>query len=337
MIVRRKLERIGRGALAMAAVAGIALLGWKYGPKTPEAHATVFEKLGAMWMEIPAFKGADGRNSPPRDVTFNGAKLRYTVGHYQADYKRVLDFYEGLYKVDSGWLIPAEDLEKLGMQDDPKSREAAKALRDLDARMSRDFGRVRRTEGSGGGIIVILDPGKNIRERPMAGWAVSMEEYKRTGKLGALGTVKVIFVMAQGLEKSLVFSVWADKELSLETMVPKGGGDAPGEDLADAPRYPGSRRVADFSEKGEGWRSQMLMYESRDDMTSHALYFESTLKTLGWEPMLQPGGASHNGRLEEGRTQTLIFNKEGRELTVIISEKPGTAVVSSAILARREG
>ena len=47
--------------------------------------------------------------------------------------------------------------------------------------MSRDFGRVRRIEGSGGGVVVILDPGKEERESPGGGLAAGQGTVTGTG------------------------------------------------------------------------------------------------------------------------------------------------------------
>lgn len=313
-----------------AVAATLFFVGWRFGPGAPPADAAIFERLNALWPAIPAFTGTPGKFSPPRDVVMNGSRLQYSVGHVEASFHDVLDFYTKLYEVGSGRIVPPGEMEKLKGVSDPKARELVDEVERVDRFMSRFAGRAFRHEGRNGGFVAILDPGPAERGDWGERLKKRLEGFRRTGRLGDLGTGKVVFVQGEGERRSAVLTIWLDKDFSMQSLKGKRGEDLPGSDAPDVPRYPGSTRLLSLAEKGEAWRTHTLIYESGDDLTSQYLHFKSQMKVQGWEEAVLPDSAAPAG----SRVLVFVKEKEQKECAVTLQEDPKRGGAKTVVVYR---
>jgi hypothetical protein len=327
-------SRVGRIGWILAVSVCLLFFGFKWGPKTPEAEAMLFERLGSLWPAIPGFDRAPGRFSPPREVVFNGNKIHYSVGHVEASFKEVLDFYTQIYGVERGRLVPPHVMDKMQEVQDPDIANLVKAVRNADATFSRLAGRVRRIEGQDGGVVVIVDPGKAERDDWGQKLRDRVQRFKETGRLGELGVGKAILVHGAGPGRSTVITIWLDDDFSVRGLVGPPNHDLPGMDEPDVPRYPGSVRILSFSEKGEAWQSHTLVYESPEDLTSQRLHFQSQMKAMGWQETGFADGGPLPGGDQKG-SRMMVFAKKDKECAVTMHEDSRNDNVKTIVACRR--
>ena len=308
-------------------------VGLRWGPGTPEVQATVFERLSGFWPAIPAFNTAPGTFSPPREILLNGSRMHYRVGHVEASFKDVLDFYTELYQAHRGRIVPPELMEKLQSIGDPETQRLVREIQRVDTFMSRFAGRVLRKQGSNSGFVMILDPGKEERGDWGERFHERLERFRDTGRLGDLGVGKVIFVRGTGPDRSLVIAVWLDEDFSVRSLSAPPGEDLPGSDEPDVPRYPGAVRLLSLKEKGEAWRSHTLVYESPDDLTAQFLHYRSQMKAMGWEEAA-PMDEAVREALRGERVRALFFTKKGKECAITLQENAERGTVMTVVLYR---
>lgn len=318
------------GAVFLAVI----FVGLRYGPGARPADAAIFEKLEMLWPQIPAFTGASGKFSPPRDVVLNGNKLQYTVGHVEASVKDVLDFYTNLYETKSGRIVPPAEMEKLKAIPDPDLKPIIEEVGRVDRFMSKYAGKVLRQEGPRGGFVAIVDPGAGQRGDWGEGLGKRLSGLRETGRLGEMGIGKAIFVHRSGENRSVVLTIWLDKDFSVRSLKGKPGEDLPGSDEPGVQRYPGSTRLFSMQEKGEAWKTHTLVYESPDDLTAQYLHFKAQMKGQGWnEGPLPDAAGTMTGRKGE-QIRVLVFTKANKECAITLQEDRKKGNVKTVIAHR---
>lgn len=327
-------RKAARLLLAGGVIAVLLGIGLRYGPGALPADAAIFEKLEMLWPQIPAFADAPGKFSPPRDVVLNGNRLQYTVGHVEASVKDVLDFYTSLYETKSGRIVPPAEMEKLKAIPDPDLKPLIEEVGRVDRFMSKYAGRVLRQEGPRGGFVAIVDPGAGQRGDWGEGLTKRLSGLRETGRLGEMGIGKAIFVHRSGENRSVVLTIWLDKDFSVRSLKGRQGEDLPGSDEPEVPRYPGATRLFSMQEKGEAWRTHTLVYESPDDITAQYLHFRAQMKALGWgEGPLPDAAASTTGPKGE-QVRVLILTKGTKECAITLQEDRKKGNVKTVIAHR---
>ena len=204
----------------------------------------------------------------------------------------------------------------------------------VDRFMSKYGGRVLRQEGPKGGFVAIMDPGAGQRGDWGEGLRKRLSGLRETGRLGEMGIGKAVFVHKSGENRSVVLTIWLDKDFSVRSLKGKPGEDLPGSDEPEIPRYPGSSRLFSMQEKGEAWRTHTLVYESSDDITAQYLHFKAQMKALGWgEGPLPDAAASTTGPKGE-QVRVLVFTKGTKECAITLQEDRKKGNVKTVIAHR---
>jgi hypothetical protein len=117
------------------------------------------------------------------------------------------------------------------------------------------YGTVREERGDRGYVMCFAQGQKLSRMEEVA----RLKAAVTTGDLGRLGDVRYVYAHdAAGGNGSEVFAAWTTGEFNVTKMFPKAG-DAPGQDVPDAPRPEGSRRI--FSGSAEGAPYGIVVYQ----------------------------------------------------------------------------
>lgn len=318
-MMRRLVNIASRVTAIVALSAGLLWIGVKVAPTPPEAHAMIFERLGDIWPAIPPYTGTPGKFSPTRDVLVNDNKMHYRVGHVDANFRDVLDFYMEMYGQKSGRLIPPDVMEQLKAMDAPEVKAVMGQIIEADRNFSKKGGIARKIEGKAGGFVTIIDPGKELRDDTGENFKKRLKSFSQTSRLGDLGEGKAIAVFAEGENRSVVLTIWLDKDFSLKNLHSEDGTDTPGADEPDVPRYPGSWRLFSLKEKGEAWLSHIMVYENREGASSQSLHFLSQMKANGWNEASLSGEAVKTGADGAGQS-SMLFTKDGKECLIVITE-----------------
>lgn len=121
-----------------------------------------------------------------------------------------------------------------------------------------------------------------------------------------------------GVTSAFISEVPVDQVKSLLLNYDPLNDDLPGKDLADVPRFPGSRRMfylrKDFGKSEE----TLLVYENRAPLSSNINYYKSRMAGGGWTSNeIMEEASAKQGPLPE---QTLLFNKDNKQCIMTISK-----------------
>jgi hypothetical protein len=163
-----------------------------------------------------------------------------------------------------------------------------------------------RNERGGRGFVACFVPGREVdgvEEIRLIG------EAAKSGQLGSLGDVR--YVVAEDVPEggSHVIAAWTKGSFDVTKMFPADR-DAPGEDIPNAPRPDGSRRILTAGAEGTGYG--VVIYEIGGTAGRAYDDADATLARKGWTKAPVPiEGTSH------------AFSRDGVDL--VVTAAPGSA------------
>ena len=113
---------------------------------------------------------------------------------------------------------------------------------DMQALNQLTFGNDQR-----GGMAALDFGGEKLS---MDSFRKRVEAFVKSGDVNDLAKLRYVYFEGNGKGGTRFLTVWSDEHLQLDKLAPKNGQDAPGADLQDVPRYPGTTRVLSAEERG---------------------------------------------------------------------------------------
>lgn len=170
------------------------------------------------------------------------------------------------------------------------------------------------------GGVAALDYGETLDADKLA---ARMGQLAATGELGALGQLQAVFYERRPDGGTRYLNLWG--ALSLDKLVPPGGGDVAGDDLADVPRPAGGARVLVAGERGQAGR--IVAYRVRDASAVGVRgAFVDELRARGWrsDEAFARFAAGHGRRGERlarrGRELYVDVGRDGDDVSVVLIE-----------------
>jgi hypothetical protein len=177
------------------------------------------------------------------------------------------------------------------------------------------FGVVRRQWSDRGYVACIERDGDN----GVAGLATDLGDLAKTGDLAKVGSFRYVLVdRGPGATKTHVLRQWTTGEFNLVQMFPALG-DAPGSDLAEAPRPEGARRVLDASVDGSPFG--VRVYDAPGRPESILARYEQDLVAKGWTSVAMP---------EKDAPKMRVFDLGASDLFITATRVGDRSVVSIA-------
>jgi len=275
-----------RRTLVARAVASSALLGgalaflWVFGPRPTPVHADVYSSLvTAAGVMPPAGEGGMSRHG---HVLVNGAAFDYVTGHSRHPLEALLSHYEEQFRAAT-----------------PDGRALPGAT---------------RLETDGMGVVAgmrlsrVVGPGE-VRER--------VQKFAASGRVKDLAEFHVVVAYAKS-RGSVFIDFTPGPDVTLRSLVPSGGADAPGADLPGVTRPQGVQRLFTIEHGNEGDWSRTLIYRSIDGRAGLDA-FRSSLLAAGWtpSPATPSGTVSH---LTDGTRECFLggADLEGSAAVVLV-------------------
>lgn len=157
---------------------------------------------------------------------------------------------------------------------------------------------VRREDETAGNMMIV-----DIAERARA-----QEVMDGKRPLSSAGPLRLVYARRVGLATEYLLA-WSERPLPLGVLQSEASVDAPGEDLKDIPRPPGSQRSMTFAEPKAGYR--MAMYSATNSPEEALRLASQTLRQAGWTgDEAFERVANKKGRL------VARFSREGRDVVV---------------------
>lgn len=255
------LPRIARvaGVLAFAYALVFAWTAWR-------ARADAREALFGIGAEMMRLAGAN-RHDAPRTLVLNGQRIWLATASTDRGVHEVLDLYEQKCKAHDGSLL----VDREGL---PES-----ALRALD---DTKLDTTMRFETAERGTVACLDTGSD--EQSLEQMAARLRAFASSADLHDVGDLRYAFV-ERTRGSTHVVTFWTEGSFRFREAFPREG-DAPGRDVPNLPRPPGSRRI--FSAWEETEPQTMTIYSSATGGKMELKrFYERELPTRGWR-VLEP-------------------------------------------------
>ncbi len=265
------------------------------------ARASIFERLLDFTHKMRPYLDDAAKREKPRVVRINGVTLHVAAGHSDDPPAAVRAWYASAYRADGTFAPLAKEARRRGKELD------ADALNQLQFGDDDEGGLVALDLGSGTSAVTLA--------RRLAAFVAS-------GDVGPLAAVSFVYVKRSPSGGTQYLSMWSDEKFSLFDLVPDGRTDAPGDDLEDVPRLPGSVRILSVAERGMPQR--IVVYSERAvTPESASLFYRARMRTLGWTPE-DDDGADGAG----GRRKALRWSHDGHQVLVSVSpSRDGERVV----------
>lgn len=320
------MQKAIRGAMILFVSMGIAWFGFEVGPHSDNADAKVFEIFFSYTRAMPDYLFESARDTQPRKINVNGNQTLLTVQKSEDGIGKVLDFYAGQYEplpsVHSGG-------EAFRALDAPRAQnKLADLYNALDCLKSdRRF----RYQTGNYGILGTFEFRDRSLEFGDCEFNRLLSEALETGKLGRLGTFRVTMVMAAGnTGGSTVVNIWTDETFDLNRLYPDAGGDMPGKDVEDVPRFPGALRKLSLEQKNHHSTDRVVIYESDGSPVSHILFYHSRMKSKGW----RTDDAFAERMKEKEYDKVMFYKRDGRECMITIEENDQNGRVVTTVTER---
>lgn len=252
-------------AVRLLAVAGILAGTFWVGEAflARRADAEVYQFIRERAASLLDFDWLDGFPGPRYDIALNGTR-------------NTLD-------VSSSRLLPTEILDAL----EARAEAQLRSLRlpedgtAVDYEVAAILRRPFRLDGPGWGVFARLFGGTGVTPMP---WLENLKEGRGPGA-GATGGFIVLARRDQGASRTAVWTIRFDENFNPLELVPKGDGDAPGVDVPEVRRYPGTRRTVSMVATERGRQSGMFSYEGRGSIADHARHFAAEFRWAGFQQL----------------------------------------------------
>jgi hypothetical protein len=239
----------------------VALLG--FGFRAHQVHGQLDERMLQMGEVMMRYEGAI-RQDETRVVMINGEQLQFSSGVTEHTVGEVLDNFETVCEQHDAGLV----------------ERFARMPERLDGHRQTRFRPIMRGEGGAGGYVVCLDMGQD--EMTFNELRARFDRFEDSSDVHDVGDIR--YVYAQETDDPAVrhfVTFWTNGHFRFRPMMNEDG-DAPGTDLTDVPRPPGSRRMITASEVGQ--TEAAVMYAG-SPMSEWELehFYTTSLAEHGWE------------------------------------------------------
>lgn len=336
-IFRVIIRRSHRVALIVGVIWGIFLLGHFWTPRAPDVQARVFLEMGELLDSaegVPRFMKSVVEEGDVQEVYLNGNKLFYT--HYTTDKSidSLLDYYEAMYSEDREILTDEAKQAMLGQIKDKEMRaEAAGKLSVVEDIMKETFVRVDNKDWGGFATIVSGAEGQPDYGRVMA---KNFEKYHESGMVDDLGDPKIVVAFRDEPNRSTqYFDVWPGPDFDQRNLRPRKEDDAPGYDVEDIPRPPGSRRLVTFGQNHGGMDYSILVYRGTNSVDYVEDHFLEVMPQEDWG--LVPQVMEARDEMEEPEAVLMFAKESGREAFIRTRQIPGDDFVTTTVLVSGPG
>jgi hypothetical protein len=304
MRARRYLAPVARvTALALACAAVLVVVDYRL------ARASVMERLLGIGRRMAPYLDEARATEGPRELHINGLTLWAAAGHTSHPPAMVRRWYADRYagKGTAMALLTTELAKHRLLPPDATGLTQA------------SFG----DDNQGG--IAALDVG------PVGSVAELAARLGRlgSGAVGQGGSLRYLYYERTGDGGTRFLTVWTDERFDLQQLLPRADGDAPGRDVANVPRYPGTARVLSADERGVG--GQLAVYVGGGSPELAEAFYRARLETLGWS--LDPRFADVARR--SGRRTLRALSRDGHEVVVDCSDDHDGRGLAVTVVALR--
>ena len=203
-------------------------------------------------------------------IRINGQNL-YMALSYSGEYTtgQILDKYEDHC---------AENKSALGETWANLSRETQDAVRAKTGNTSLFRTGVLRREELEEGVVMCFVKGSQSKESITD----AVTALTKTKDFGALGKLRYVYVTPAGEDgrRRRVLTVWTEDSFSLDKIMPADGSEPMGEDPADVPRMPGTKRM--LSAEVVGTPFSMHVYRANGTPQEAADWYDGQMYNRGW-------------------------------------------------------
>ena len=272
-------------ALALAVALGAAASA----PRRARASITIFDRLLGFTRSMRPYLDDGKASEKPRQLRINGVSMLVASGHSDDPPAAVRAWYGSIYRAEGTF--------------DRLAKEAEKRGKPLDA---ATLNQMQFGDDDEGGLVA-LDFGDKLAPLALAKRLVA---FAASGDLAPVAAVRFVYVKRAPAGGTQYLTMWSTEHFSLFDLVPNGRSDAPGEDLEDVPRVPGTVRLLSVAERGMPQR--LVVYAGAGASVEGAeLFYQMRMRTLGW--------TAHDGEAPAGRRRALRYERAGRSVLVSLS------------------
>jgi hypothetical protein len=273
------------------------------------AKASVMERLLGIGQRMAPYLDNARAVEAPREVHLNGLKMWVAAGKTDHSPAMVRKWY-------------AERYAGKGTATDviTEQLKAAKMLPPSVSGLTQaSFG----DDKIGGMAALDLGTGLNMKAlRPMMHKLAS-------GKIGEVGHLRYLYFEKLPNGGTRFLTIWTDDTFDLTKFLPSGQEDAPGRDITDVPRYPGTIRVLAADERSRP--GQMAVYTGSGSPELAAAFYDARMRTLGW----QADPHFTTAAKDQGLRSRRYMNAKGHEVVLdLTDEHDGQGVTVSVIQLR---
>ncbi len=258
------------------------------------ARASVMDRLLGIGQRMAPFMDNARGVEPPRELHVNGLRLWAAAGTTEQPPMLVRRWYAERYAGKGTAMDLATDAFK-----------AAKLLPpSVNGLSQSQFG----DDNIGGMAALDLGGGLTMKTlRPMIAKLAA-------GKIGEVGHLRYLYYEKLPTGGTRYLTIWTDDAFDLTKLLPSGSEDAPGRDLDDVPRYPGTVRVLSADERGKP--GQMVVYTGAGSPDTAAMFYDARMRTLGWQSDPRFADAA----LQQGLRSRRFLNGKGHEVVVDLTD-----------------
>lgn len=225
-------------------------------------HTQYGEQLLGAGELLMRYQGAE-RQDQTRVMEVNGQSIHFSTGVTTDSVDAVLDSFETICQQHDGQVM----------------EQFARLPRSVRGHTVRMLDPVMRYGGANGGVVICLDMGEE--EVSLGELRQRVQRFEHSTDVHEIGDIRYVYV--QGTDDPEVrhfITVWTDGPFRMGNMM-SDGVDAPGTDLTDVPRPPGSHRVISAAEAG--YPEAAAMYTG-SPMTEWELegFYQHELPAHGW-------------------------------------------------------
>ena len=268
-------DRLARLLASGAIVIAAATFAWVTGPRSVVVHANIYAPLVASaGFLLPPPGGSSPRRTGT--VLVNGARFEYSIGRSASSLDAVLSHYERQFEAI-----------------DPSGRKISSGV---------------RLRGDGAGVVAGL---RISALRQSDGLSNRVKVFAERGRLRDLGEFHVVSAFEQQGTVFIDFTPASDA--AVQSLLPQGTTDAPGEDIRGVVRPDGLQRLLTVD---HGDSSRTLIYRTRDGRWASGA-FRRALENAGWtrNTSLPSDGIAH---YSDGTREAFVASTSGDDAALVV-------------------